>query len=56
LDLQSGSSLDGLQGESIQFRIAIGPTVGRKALTLCSVPRLDEAPNNPQPIRTSDVS
>ena len=38
LDLQFGSSLDQLQAASINYRIAIGPHAGRKALTLYSVP------------------
>jgi hypothetical protein len=32
LDLDSGSSLDHLQAASINYRIAIGPQAGRKAL------------------------
>ncbi len=38
LDFEMGSSLDQLQAASIQYRIAIGPHAGRKALTLYSVP------------------
>jgi len=38
LDLQPGSSLDHLQTASINYRIALGPHAGRKALTLYSVP------------------
>jgi ribosomal protein S27E len=37
-DLEPGSSLDHLQAASINYRIAIGPHAGRKALTLYSVP------------------
>ena len=32
LDLQPGSSLDHVQAASINYRIAIGPHAGRKAL------------------------
>ena len=46
LDLEPGSSLDHLQAASIQYRIAIGPHTGRKALTLYSVPPTEDAPNN----------
>jgi hypothetical protein len=42
LDFEPGSSLDHLQAASIQSRIAIGPHAGRKALTLYSVPPLEE--------------
>ena len=48
LDLESGSSLDHLQAASINYRIAIGPHAGCKALTRHSVPPLDELPNNPR--------
>jgi hypothetical protein len=47
LDLVPDSSLDHLQAASVAYRIAIGPHAGRKALTLYSVPPLDEAPNHP---------
>ena len=47
LDLLPDSSLDHLQAASVSYRIAIGPRAGRKALTLYSVPPLDETPNNP---------
>jgi hypothetical protein len=47
LDVVSDSSLDHLQTASIAYRIAIGPHAGRKALTLYSVPPVDEAPSNP---------
>jgi hypothetical protein len=46
LDLEPGSSLGYLQAASIHYRIAIGPHAGRKALTLYSVPPLDEAANS----------
>lgn len=39
--LEMGSSLDQLQAASVQYRIAIGPHAGRKALTLYSVPPLE---------------
>lgn len=47
LDFEPGSSLDHLQAASIAYRIAIGPHAGCKALTLYSVPPLDETSNNP---------
>jgi hypothetical protein len=47
LDFDPGSSLDHLQAASIQYRITIGPHAGRKALTLYSVPPLEETPNIP---------
>jgi hypothetical protein len=47
LDFAPGSSLDQLQAASIAYRIAIGPHAGRKALTLYSVPPLDESPDRP---------
>jgi hypothetical protein len=56
LDLVSGSSLDHLQAASIADRIAIGPHAGRKALTLYSVPPLEEAPNNPLLARRAGFS
>jgi len=42
-----GSSLDQIQAASIQYRIAIGPHAGRKALTLYSVPPLEAEPTIP---------
>jgi hypothetical protein len=36
--IESFSSLDQLQAASVNYRIAIGPHAGRKALTLYSVP------------------
>jgi methylmalonyl-CoA mutase N-terminal domain/subunit len=47
LDFEVGSSLEQLQVASINYRIAIGPHAGRKALTLYSVPPLEEEPNIP---------
>ena len=47
LDFEPGSSLDHLQDASIQSRIAIGPHAGRKALTLYSVPPLEETADIP---------
>lgn len=38
LDLKPGEALDQLVGVSIQYRIAIGPNAGKKALTLRTVP------------------
>jgi hypothetical protein len=46
LDLEPGSSLDHLRAASINYRIAIGPHAGRKALTLYSVPPIEEGPNS----------
>jgi hypothetical protein len=56
LDIEPGSSLDHLQAASIHYRIAIGPHAGRKALTLYSVPPLEEAPSNPLLARRSGFS
>jgi hypothetical protein len=47
LDLEPGSSLDHLQAASIAYRVAIGPHAGRKALTLYSVPPVEETSNHP---------
>jgi len=47
LELKSDSSLDYLQAASINYRIAIGPHAGRKALTLHSVPPMEETSNCP---------
>jgi hypothetical protein len=47
LEFVPGSSLDQLQAASIAYRIASGPHAGRKALTLYSVPPLDESPDRP---------
>ena len=44
LEFEVGSSLDQIQAASIAYRIAIGPHAGRKALTLYSVPPLEEEP------------
>ena len=38
LDFELGEALDQLIGASIHYRIAIGPNVGKKALTLRTVP------------------
>ena len=56
LDLEPGSSLDHLQAASINYCIAIGPHAGRKALTLYSVPPVEEAPNNPLLARLAGFS
>ena len=56
LDLEPGSSLDHLQAASINYRIAIAPHAGRKALTLYSVPPLDETPDNPLLARVAGFS
>ena len=47
LDLVPGSSLDHLRAASVAYRIQIGPHAGRKALTLYSVPPLEEASRIP---------
>lgn len=47
LEFEIGSSLDQIQAASINYRIAIGPHAGRKALTLYSVPPLEEEPSIP---------
>jgi len=56
LDLVPDSSLDHLQAASVAYRIAIGPHAGRKALTLYSVPPLDESPNHPLLARLAGFS
>ena len=56
LDWVPDSSLDHLQAASVSYRIAIGPHAGRKALTLYSVPPLDEAPNHPLLARLAGFS
>jgi len=43
LDLDVGSALDQIQAASVQYRIAVGPHAGRKALTLYSVPPMDDS-------------
>lgn len=45
LDFEAGSSLNQLQAASVNYRIAIGPHAGRKALTLYSVPPMQAAPS-----------
>jgi hypothetical protein len=47
LAFEAGSSLDQLQAASVHYRIAIGPHAGRKALTLYSVPPMEERSNIP---------
>lgn len=47
LDFEAGSSPDQLQAASVNYRIAIGPHAGRKALTLYSVPPMEERSNIP---------
>lgn len=42
LDFEASSSFAHLQGASIQYRIAIGPHAGRKALTLYTVPPVED--------------
>ena len=56
LDLEAGSCLDQLQAASVNYRIAIGPHAGRKALTLYSVPPTEEAPNTPLLARLAGFS
>lgn len=41
-EFEVGSSFDQIQAASIHYRIAVGPHAGRKALTLYSVPPLEE--------------
>jgi hypothetical protein len=43
LEHEVGSALDQLQAASVQYRIAIGPHAGREALTLYSVPPLEDS-------------
>jgi hypothetical protein len=56
LDLEPGSSLDQIQAASIAYRISLGPNAGRKALTLYSVPPLDETPDRPLLARVAGFS
>jgi hypothetical protein len=42
LELDADSALDQIQAASVQYRIALGPHAGRKALTLYSVPPLQD--------------
>jgi hypothetical protein len=42
LDLEAGTALDQIQAASSQYRIAVGPHAGHKALTLYSVPPVDD--------------
>ena len=44
LDFEAHSSFAHLQAASIQYRIAIGPQAGRKALTLYGVPPVEDEP------------
>jgi hypothetical protein len=44
LDFETDSSLEHLQAASIQYRIAVGPNAGHKALTLYTVPSLEDEP------------
>lgn len=46
LVLEPSASLDHLQAASTNYRIAIGTYARRKALTLYSVPPLEEAPRH----------
>jgi hypothetical protein len=43
LDFEAHSSFAHLQAASIRYRIAIGPHAGRKALTLYTVPPVEDA-------------
>jgi hypothetical protein len=56
LDFDAGSSLDHLQAASIQYRIAIGPHAGRKALTLYSLPPTEEDSDIPLLARVAGFS
>jgi hypothetical protein len=42
-----GQWLNHLQAASVHYRIAIGPHAGRKALTLYSIPPMEETSINP---------
>lgn len=44
LEIEMGSGLEQLHAASIQYRIAVGPHAGRKALTLYTVPPLEDEP------------
>ena len=56
LDFEAESSLNQLQAASVHYRIAIGPHAGRKALTLYSVPPMEETPNIPLLARVAGFS
>jgi hypothetical protein len=56
LDFDAGSSLDHLQTASIQYRIAIGPHAGRKALTLYSLPPTEDHSDIPLLARIAGFS
>jgi hypothetical protein len=56
LDFEAESSLNQLQAASVHYRIAIGPHAGRKALTLYSVPPMEEASNIPLLAKVSGFS
>ena len=47
LEFAVGSSLDQIQAASIAYRIAVGPHAGRKAITLYSLPPLEDEPTIP---------
>ena len=55
-EFEVGSSLDQIQAASINYRIAIGPHAGRKALTLYSVPALEAEPTIPLLARMNGFS
>jgi hypothetical protein len=56
LDLEPGSSLDHRQASSINYRIAVGPHAGRKALSTYSIPPLEKMSKNPLLGRASGFS
>jgi hypothetical protein len=56
LDWVPDSGLEHLQAASVAYRIAIGPHAGRKALTLYSVPPLEDTQNNPLLARMAGFS
>ena len=56
LDIEPDSSLDQLQAAAINYRITMGPHAGRKALTLYSVPPVEDAPDNPLLARLAGFS
>jgi hypothetical protein len=47
LEIEAGSSIDPIQAASIAYRIVIGTHTGRKALSLYSVPLLEDEPTIP---------
>ncbi len=48
LEFGVGSNLDHIQAASINYRIAVGPHAGRKAVTLASLPRTRSGEPGPE--------